>query len=70
MYYFAPRYQNNKKKTERETQTLACNGMSLDCFMNVNNSWGFSTERIGGIKTTGLRVYQFFRFLHSRARLC
>jgi hypothetical protein len=30
--------------------------MSLDGFMGVNNSWGFSTGRIGGIETTGLRV--------------
>jgi hypothetical protein len=45
------------KKHTGKHKTLACNGMSLDGFMRVNNSWGYSTGRTRGIKTTGLRVY-------------
>jgi len=45
------------KKHTGKHKTLACNGMSLDGFMRVNNNWGYSTGRTGGIKTTGLRVY-------------
>lgn len=45
------------KKHTRKNKMVACNGMSLDGFMGVNNSWGYNTGRIGGMKTTGLRVY-------------
>ena len=44
------------KKHTRKNKTLACNGMSLDGFMGVNNGWGYNRGSVGGMKTTGLRV--------------
>jgi hypothetical protein len=45
------------KKHTRKNKTLTSNGMSLDGFMGVNNSWRYNTGRRGGKKTTGVLVY-------------